>query len=58
MNGCEPRLKRHYILADESCKRWFLGRAFTVDSVVAAGEMLNDTPMPRSINKALHTATP
>jgi hypothetical protein len=57
MNGCEPQAKRLYYLGNMISKRWSLGRTFNIDVCASAAEVLNDTPVPGSRIKDLHSAT-
>jgi hypothetical protein len=57
MNGCEPQAKRLYFLANQIHQRWYLGRAFTIDTLFSACEILDDTPVPGSIVAGLKGAT-
>ena len=57
MNACEPHMKRLSYLSNRIRQRWALGPCFDADAMVAAGEQLNDTPVPFSTNPELHEAT-
>jgi hypothetical protein len=57
MNACEPHMKRLSYLSNRIRQRWALGRIFDADAMIAAGEQLNDTPVPFSTNPGLHEAT-
>jgi hypothetical protein len=50
-------MKRLSYLSNCIRQLWALGRIFDADAMVAAGEQLNDTPVPFSTNPGSHKAT-